>query len=225
MRALVVANTHLARFTQFYTLHFNLRGNTAQRLTIQASTPTHADLFEAYIGALFMEQGLEPVYEWLSAVLTPSIHYAYEVVRFDCLGVVPPSPQAAFVFPSGNTPLDHPSPAAHLSPPLPSVDTVGCTSLLNQYYAQRHKYLDWEFSAPAGSSLAPIWTVKAVVRGEGELSSASASTKKAAKNAAARTALISLGILQVCPVILNCLCTLTHSRLMILQILLYTLLC
>ncbi|KAG9081738.1 hypothetical protein FRC07_014427, partial [Ceratobasidium sp. 392] len=159
IRALVVANSHLATFAQHYLLHYHLRGNTSQQLTLQASFPIHADLFEAYVGALFQEQGLGPVKEWLSAVLTPSIHLAYEVTHHAYGGPVP-SPLATLVFPSVT-----PSTAPPMSPPLPVTDDSGCTSLLNQHFARQHKYLDWEFDPPSGSPMAPIWTVKAVERG------------------------------------------------------------
>lgn len=193
IRALVVANTHLARFTQFYQLHFQLRGNSSQQLTIQASLPIHADLFEAYVGALYKEQGLEPVQTWLSAVFTPSVYYAYEVIRHT-YQQIPASAQAALVFPSDAPAQD--MPPVLLSPPLPAPESAGFTSLLNQHYSQQKKYLDWEFDAPTGPATGPTWTAKAVVRGEVELAQASANTKKAAKNAAARIALISLGLLQ-----------------------------
>ncbi|CAE6463931.1 unnamed protein product [Rhizoctonia solani] len=193
MRALVVANSHLARFTQFYKLHFQLRGNASQQLTIQASVPIHADLFEAYVGALFQEQGLEPVYEFLSQILTPSIRLAYEVVRGNYVEGAIPSPQSILVFPSTTVSGVADLPAAPLiAHPLPFTADSGFTSLLNQYFAQQRKNLDWEFSPPAGTSSAPVWEVKAVERGGILLATATAGTKKTAKNIAARKALITL---------------------------------
>ncbi|CAE6516230.1 unnamed protein product [Rhizoctonia solani] len=201
MRALVVANSHLARFTQHYMLHFQLRGNTSQQLTIQASVPIHADLFEAYVGALFQEQGLDTVYDFLSKILTPSICLAYEVVRANYVEGEVASPQAILVFPSMTVSGVADLPAAPLiAHPLPFTADSGCTSLLNQHFAQQHKNLDWEFSPPAGTSSAPLWEVKAVERGGMVLATATAGTKKTAKNIAARRALIALGILQDSPV-------------------------
>ncbi|KAG8715846.1 hypothetical protein FRC11_014095 [Ceratobasidium sp. 423] len=201
MRALVVANSHLAHFTQFYKLHFQLRGNASQQLTIQASVPIHADLFEAYVGALFQEQGLESVYQFLSDILTPSVELAYEVVRGNYVEGFIPSAQATLVFPTTSVPgaADLPS-APLIAHPLPFTADSGCTSLLNQYFAQQRKNLDWEFSPPAGTSSAPVWEVKAVERGGPVLATATAGTKKTAKNIAARRALIGLGILQDSPV-------------------------
>ncbi|KAJ1308375.1 hypothetical protein OPQ81_004082 [Rhizoctonia solani] len=198
MRALVVANSHLARFTQHYKLHFQLRGNASQQLTIQASMPIHADLFEAYVGALFQEQGLEPVYAFLSQILTPSVRLAYQVVRAGYVEGTSPSPEASLVFPPTNVPglSSDLSPASHIAHPLPYTAESGCTSLLNQYFAQKRKHLDWEFSPPTGTSSEPVWEVRAVVRGGDVLATAVAGTKKTAKNIAARQALISLGILQ-----------------------------
>ncbi|CAE6487588.1 unnamed protein product [Rhizoctonia solani] len=201
MRALVVANSHLARFTQFYKLHFQLRGNASQQLTIQASVPIHADLFEAYVGALFQEQGLEPVYEFLSKILTPSVCLAYEVVRGNYVEGFSPSAQAILVFPSTTVSGEADLPAAPLiAHPLPFTAESGCTSLLNQHFAQQRKNLDWEFSPPSGTSSAPVWEVRAVERGGMVLATATAGTKKTAKNIAARKALITLGILQDSPV-------------------------
>ncbi|KAG9081144.1 hypothetical protein FRC06_005794, partial [Ceratobasidium sp. 370] len=132
IRALVVANSHLASFAQHYLLHYHLRGNMSQQLTLQASFPIHADLFEAYVGALFQEQGLEPVKEWLSAVLTPSIRLAYQVI-YHAYGGPPPSALASSIFPS-----EVPSNVPPVSPPLPVTDDSGCTSLLNQHFARQH---------------------------------------------------------------------------------------
>ncbi|QRV72378.1 ribonuclease III [Ceratobasidium sp. AG-Ba] len=190
IRALVVSNSHLASFAQYYLLHYHLRGNNSQQLTLQASFPIHADLFEAYVGALFKEKGLEPVKEWLSAVLTPSIHLAYEVIHH-AYGGPPPSPVAISVFPSVV-----PTNAPPMSPPLPVTDDSGCTSLLNQHFARQHKYLDWEFEPASGTPMAPVWTVRAVERGVRVLATATAGTKKQAKNKAARIALGSLGLVQ-----------------------------
>lgn len=143
------------------------------------------------MGALFQEQGLGPVKEWLSAVLTPSVHLAYQVI-YHAYGGPVPSDLATSVFPSVV-----PSNVPPMSPPLPVTDDSGCTSLLNQHFARQHKYLDWEFLPPSGSPMSPIWSVKAVERGVGVLSESTAGTKKQAKNKAARVALINLGLIQV----------------------------
>jgi dsRNA-specific ribonuclease len=194
----VVANSHLAKFTQHYKLHFHLRGNASQQLTIQASIPIHADLFEAYVGALFQEQGLDIVYGFLSHVLTTSICLAYEVIKASYIEGFAASAQANLIFPSTNVAgaSDIP-PAPLIAHPLPFTDESGCTSLLNQHFTQRHKHLDWVFSPPAGTGSAPLWEVKAIERGGDILATATAATKKTAKNIAARKALIALGILQV----------------------------
>ncbi|KDN48009.1 hypothetical protein RSAG8_03025, partial [Rhizoctonia solani AG-8 WAC10335] len=170
-------------------------------LTIQASVPIHADLFEAYVGALFQEQGLEPVYNFLSKILTPSICLAYEAVRGNYVEGAVPSAQAILVFPSTSVLGVADLPAAPLiAHPLPFTTESGCTSLLNQHFAQQRKNLDWEFLPPAGTSSAPVWEVKAVERGGPVLATATAGTKKTAKNIAARRALIALGILQDSPI-------------------------
>ncbi|KAF8743075.1 Ribonuclease III, partial [Rhizoctonia solani] len=195
LQALVVANSHLAKFTQHYKLHFQLRGNASQQLTIQASMPIHADLFEAYVGALFQEQGLNPVYSFLSQALSPSISLAYEVVKGNYIEGFVASTQARLVFSSYAGGSDIP-PAPLMAHPLPFTDESGCTSLLNQHFTQQHKHLDWEFSPPGGSASAPVWEVKAVERGGSVLATATGATKKTAKNIAARRALIALGVLQ-----------------------------
>ncbi|CAE6445807.1 unnamed protein product [Rhizoctonia solani] len=201
MRALVVANSHLAHFTQYYKLHFQLRGNTSQQLTIQASVPIHANLFEAYVGALFQEQGLNIVSGFLSQILTPSVHLAYEMVRANYVEGFVASVEAQLVFSSTNV-LGAASlpPAPLIAHPLPYTAESGCTGLLNQYFAQQRKNLDWEFSPPGGTSSAPIWEVRAVERPGRLLATATAGTKKTAKNIAARRALIQLGILQDSPI-------------------------
>ncbi|CAE6366666.1 unnamed protein product [Rhizoctonia solani] len=155
------------------------------------------NLFEAYVGALFQEKGLDLVHQFLSGVLTPSICLAYEVVRANYIEGFVASAQASFIFPSTNVAGASVLPPAPLiAHPLPFTEESGCTSLLNQYFTQRRKHLDWEFSPPGGSASSPVWEVKAVERGGGVLATATAATKKTAKNIAARRALITLGILQ-----------------------------
>ncbi|KAH7344065.1 hypothetical protein B0J17DRAFT_625636 [Rhizoctonia solani] len=163
--------------------------------------PIHANLFEAYVGALFREQGLTPVNEFISQLLTPSVRLAYEMVRSNYVEGVVPSVEATLVFPSTNVPgVANLPPAPLIAHPLPYTAESGCTSLLNQHFAQQHKSLDWEFSPPTGTSSAPVWEVRAIERPGKLLATATAGNKKTAKNIAARKALIQLGILQDSPI-------------------------
>ena len=97
-----------------------------------------------------------------------------------------------------------PSPRASPPPPFPpaapvrSVPSVGHLSLFNQYLQQHNKVVEWSYadSAGEGSKTTPIWVVRAMVAGEC-LGRGRGSTKKAAKNEAAKEGLKKLGVVSL----------------------------
>jgi len=180
IRSLIVQNTNIATISTHYRLPADLRIHAAQAVALRASTHVQADLFEAYVGGLFVEQGMDPVREWLFEVLRPYAEQAYETIR-----------QEYIITSSGGS-------GAH--PPLTPDDNGqndsdgGHLPYLNQICAQRNLNIEWKFlPSEATSNAIPQWIVECWVEGKCQ-GTAKASTKKKAKHEAARHALIELGL-------------------------------
>lgn len=186
IRSLVVGNYTLATITRVYRLNDRIRSHPAQEIALRASSNIQADVFEAYVGGLFKDRGLEVVKAWLHPLFRPYIVEAYRVVRIEH-GLSPdPEPQPPRLLRAGDSPSSAPS---RLSP------SIGHLSLFNQYLQQKNMVVEWVYtdSAGEGTKTTPIWIVRAMVdeqcfgRGRGN-------TKKAAKNEAAKEGLRKMGV-------------------------------
>ena len=140
------------------------------------------------MGGLYLDQGLEAVKDWLCPLFRPYIIEAYSQVRIQhCL---PPEVDVPPVFPTLNA-----------SPPMSSryAANMGHLSLFNQQLQQQGKHIEWVFSDSAGQGTrtTPIWVVRAMVD-ERCIGSGRGSTKKAAKNEAAKEGLRNMGIIVSC---------------------------
>ncbi|KDQ64198.1 hypothetical protein JAAARDRAFT_27824 [Jaapia argillacea MUCL 33604] len=191
IRGLVVGNTTLASISLQYRLPTRLRIHPAQAITLRASKNIQADLFESYIGGLYIDQGLDAVKGWLSRLFRPYITEAYRIVRIQ--HGLPPSPPATP--PLGAT-------SGYSPPPSPTSPTTGHLSLFNQYLAQQNRLIEWVYTdghVPPGlegivtAKTTPIWAVKAIVDGE-PFGSGQGRTKKAARNEAAKEGLEKMGV-------------------------------
>ena len=116
----------------------------------------------------------------------PYLVEAYRVVRVQ--HGLPPDPD----------PVTVDQPKHVLAPGYPGshmTSTAGHLSLFNQYLQQTNKVVEWQYcdSVGQGTKTTPIWVVQAIVdrkclgRGRG-------STKKAAKNEAAKEGLSAMGV-------------------------------
>ncbi|PCH40934.1 ribonuclease III [Wolfiporia cocos MD-104 SS10] len=188
MRALVVGNPTLADLSLKYRLPEKLRMHPAQAITLRVSTNIQADLFEAFVGGLYMDRGLEVVRAWLYPLLRPYLHDAYRHVRIQH-GLPPEPPPHASPSPPAPPPA-----SAHPEPPR-TASSIGHLSLFNQHLQQQGKAIEWVWadSAGQGSRTTPIWVVRAMVD-NACLGGGRGSTKKAAKNEAAKEGLRNLGI-------------------------------
>jgi ribonuclease-3 len=231
IRALLVANPNLAQISVHYHLPDYLRINPAQAVTLRASVHVQgkfflscsfpfenpytdnpslrripkADTFEAYVGGLFVDQGLEVVKEWIFGVLKPYAEEAYSRVRAEHgMGEVngngtpvkvksEPDSKSGI---NGNSigSLSPPTTSATASIPLsPAIDS-GHLSYINQYFSQQGKYVDWRFLPSEGTKTTPVWVVEAYINNV-KIGSGKAPTKKGAKNEAARQALQAMGVI------------------------------
>ncbi|KAI0080864.1 ribonuclease III [Panus rudis PR-1116 ss-1] len=203
IRALLVGNTTLAKLSKKYRLHDHLITHPAQAITLRASTNIQADLFESYVGGVYQESGLEVVKSWLHPLFRPYVTAAYRIVRIQHgLDPDPPvrpppsssSPSTPAFLPT--PPEAGPYPNIWSSPPPPrSSASIGHLSLFNQLLQQQCKNIEWVYadSLTSGSRTTPIWVVRAIVEGQC-VGKGRGSTKKAAKNEAAKEGLKILGV-------------------------------
>lgn len=74
MRASIVRAESLAKLTQEYQLHHYVRlGKGEEQMNGRTRPSLLCDVFEAFIGAVFVDQGMETVKEILKAILFPKI--------------------------------------------------------------------------------------------------------------------------------------------------------
>ncbi|KAH9059194.1 ribonuclease III domain-containing protein [Lactarius vividus] len=76
----------LAEITVKYGLHESLR---TQAPNLKASQSVRVDVFKAYVGGLFREQGMDIVKQWLDPLFGPLLDAAYQDARRDHLVVEP----------------------------------------------------------------------------------------------------------------------------------------
>ncbi|KAI0375916.1 ribonuclease III [Pilatotrama ljubarskyi] len=202
IRALVVGNPTLAWISVQYRLPERLRMHPAQAITLRASANIQADLFESFVGGLYLDQGLEAVQAWLHPLLRPFLAIAYRTVRVQH-GLSPEPPYSTTPPPPrySDTALRSDGAPAHQpqtwsTPPPPRMPaSIGHLSLFNQHLQQQCKNIEWVYSDSAGegTKTTPIWVVRAMVEGVC-LGRGRGSTKKAARNEAAKEGLVKLGI-------------------------------
>ncbi|KAI0268136.1 hypothetical protein BC834DRAFT_968356 [Gloeopeniophorella convolvens] len=175
-----------------YKLPEHLRLHIAQSVTLKASVHVQADVFEAYVGGLYKDQGLGAVKTWLDKLFTPYVREAYRVVRgqhgLPAIGAGSELQAATASAPPTTPP---PSP-----PPVPFPVTFGHLGLFNQRLQQQGKAIEWVFGDSMGgeSTMAtPVWVAEARVDGEC-WGAGRGNTKKSAKNEAAKVGLRRMGV-------------------------------
>jgi len=198
IRSLAVGNGTLADIAMKYNLHQRLLLHHAQAITLKNSVHIRADVFEAYVGGLFLDQGLEVVKEWLYVLFEPYIREAYRIVRnqhglppVEGRPVYPSSPSCDQ---NGHMMHNWPSPPSPNSPPACQWSSSGGhLSLFNQKMQQNHKAIEWKYTSDRGpgTKTTPIWRVQAMLDGQC-VAEGRGSTKKAAQNDAAKTGLAGL---------------------------------
>ncbi|KAH8994250.1 hypothetical protein EDB92DRAFT_1944133 [Lactarius akahatsu] len=71
----------LARVAVLYRLHDRLLVQTAQANEVKGSQNAQAEVFKAYVGGLYREQGMGPVNDWLRSLFQLYVLDAYENIR------------------------------------------------------------------------------------------------------------------------------------------------
>jgi len=180
-----VGNATLADISKAYGLPKRLRVLPSQALAIQASENIQADVLEAYIGGLYLDQGMQIVQTWLRALFRPYVQEAYKKVKEQHR-----IPQLAATSP----------PIAGASGPYleylqNQTQYIGHLAFFNQIMQKRRQFTEWIWDSETSDSAkaTPMWAVRAVVDGH-TIALGRGNTKKAAANEAAREGLARLGI-------------------------------
>lgn len=220
IRAMIVGNSTLAEISLRYKLPDRLRLHPAQSITLRASTNIQADVFESFVGGLYLDQGLEAVKAWLNPLFRPFVTAAYQIVRHQHgLPPLTTPPLSASPSPS-SSPSPSPSSNSPIHPDLSSASSIGATighlALFNQQLQKNSRQVEWVYSdggeqhvgnggsaycdpgVPAhllvkGTQTTPVWYVKVMVDGE-FYGRGRGNTKKAARNEAAKEGLEKMGI-------------------------------
>jgi len=98
----------LAEICMSYGLHMTLNVSGHQASDLRASQSVQADVFKAYVGGVYRDQGADVVSSWLISVLRPHIKAAYRIVRDDYLLLPHEAPADAFGAPSRRVVTDRP---------------------------------------------------------------------------------------------------------------------
>jgi len=216
IRSMIVGNPNLAEISLKYKLPDKLRLHPAQAITLRTSTHIQADVFEAFIGGLFLDQGFEAVKRWIEPLFTPYADAAYQIVRQQ--HGLPPMPPSFMGGATKPPPSDLSAPSQIFTDPseLPITTTIGATighlALFNQHLQKANRVVEWIYSngedpenngytdmglspdlAIIGTKITPVWYVKVMVDGEFH-GRGRANNKKAARNEAAKEGLHKLGI-------------------------------
>ncbi|KAH8994253.1 ribonuclease III domain-containing protein [Lactarius akahatsu] len=89
LRDRIKCGDSLAEITVQYGLHESLRTQTP---SLKASQSVQVDVFKAYVGGIFREQGMDVVKQWLDPLFGPRLDVAYRDERRDHLVVGPAAP-------------------------------------------------------------------------------------------------------------------------------------
>ncbi|KAI0294036.1 ribonuclease III domain-containing protein [Multifurca ochricompacta] len=100
----------LAEIAAMYGLPEYLDLPAAQARHLRTSQSVKVDVFKAYVGGLYREQGIQVVKKWLIPLFTPRVEHAYQSLRAD------------YLLPPDATPRTTPRPGSQPPSPSPSSD-------------------------------------------------------------------------------------------------------
>ncbi|KAJ7068789.1 hypothetical protein C8F01DRAFT_1247277 [Mycena amicta] len=203
LRSMIVENAHLAPISVKYGLPQHLLADRTQALALRNTVSVQADLFEAFVGGLYTDQGMNIVQPWLHALFRPYARNAYNTIRAQH-GQPPleasPSDSSGFGEPSGHIVLFNQT-LQKLSRQNVEWRFLGGEPALQAMPvsvapedAQMRAALDAYREAHAlGNKVTPVWSAQVTVDGE-LYGRGIGNTKRAAKNEAAKQGLRILGV-------------------------------
>jgi len=123
LRDVIKRKDVIAKICVSYRLHEKLRTDLPQRQArdLRNSTSTQVDVFKAYVGGVYRDQGQQAVSEWLNPLFQSRVEAAYQGLRNF---YHPPTPEAV----------------AHLQPSIPSsrYSSPGIGSAFPNHFAENH---------------------------------------------------------------------------------------
>ncbi|GBE77744.1 hypothetical protein BKA93DRAFT_757759 [Sparassis latifolia] len=158
-------------------------------------TPKEARLlFSSYVGAVYIQNGMETVQSWIGRLVDPDYEnpaigadepYAYKRAKTEPMGSPPPNPSMQ------PPPPMNPPPPLPMNPLAPAQPTAAFLPLFNQTANQRRLTVEYpaQFSGPAHAGR---WTVQCIVNGI-EKGQGNGPSKQLAKEEAARQAYYAMG--------------------------------
>jgi len=116
----------LAEICMLYGLHMRLNLPERQAGDLRASQSVQVEVFKAFVGGLYRDQGAEVVSEWLISLLRPHVKAAYRSVREDYLLPPETEPPQQFEAPTAYGPSFLSSTSSEgAGPDLPSYLATG----------------------------------------------------------------------------------------------------
>jgi hypothetical protein len=161
MRSLIVNQNRVAAWSDAYGLSGRLIVHSAQTDLIRRSTAAKVDVFHAYVGAVFRQDGYDAVEEWFGPVVEEAIGEILTIeleANLRDIGLedtstgVPPAPSGS----SQSPPSPSNSSGASATAVEPPADT-GTLALFNQICSQKHIDAIWEWEQE-GPNHAPRFT-------------------------------------------------------------------
>ncbi|KAF5320911.1 hypothetical protein D9619_000729 [Psilocybe cf. subviscida] len=152
VRAMMVANSNLAEISVKYKLPEHLRLHPAQAITLKASPNIQADVFESYVGGVYLDQGVQAVQAWVNKLFAPYAASAYEIARQQ--HSLLPLPPSAHLLAKGVTTGIFCNPSYSISSPPPhpeprdlaNMPTIGHLALFNQQIQRTNRQVEWIYS-------------------------------------------------------------------------------
>ncbi|KAG8797794.1 hypothetical protein FRC17_007644, partial [Serendipita sp. 399] len=214
-RALLVSQSRLAGWSDAYRLPARLRAHQSQQDVIPHNEAAKAQVFQAYVGALFKENSFEFVSEWLSDIVEHTINGVLEVEQtalveaFDRTTIGMPGTGSSGCIPSssgnGHASRSTASPSLPRSPtrasstqsPPPNPrgvveNNASALARFNERCTRNHIQPQWT-TTQIGPQHAPTFRATVTLPGEPDpIGMGEANTKVAAKQAAAEMALLIL---------------------------------
>ncbi|KAH6914671.1 hypothetical protein BKA70DRAFT_1256728 [Coprinopsis sp. MPI-PUGE-AT-0042] len=152
IRSLVVGNFTLADISKRYKLPDRLWLHSAQAVTLRASTNIQADVFEAFVGGLYRDQGLVVVQQWLVPLFRPFAKVGYDYVRKQ--HTLPPLPPSPANVPNGSNHATMNGHEDHGAAEYFGGPTRGHLALFNQQLQRTNRQIEWIYSDGSDPSMA-----------------------------------------------------------------------
>ncbi|KAG8916131.1 hypothetical protein FRC02_004171 [Tulasnella sp. 418] len=143
VKSLLVNNENLAVICDRYGLHHKLKTAASQVLVLRESSNVKGDLFEAYVGGLYLKKGMDVPRTWLRTIIRPFAEEAIAIVKREHLI------KGAPASPKNDANDDNSTSTSSLSTiqpsPLSGAPDSAILSLFNQHCSKKNSPPTWDF--------------------------------------------------------------------------------